>query len=67
MSNSKYSETINKTEISKITLLVSHPSHWDILTDILNDLKTSTNERNIIDFDSDRVCFVDLDGNVDVG
>ena len=65
MSNN--SENINKTEISKVTLLVSHPSHWDILTDILDDLKTSTNERNIIDFESDRVCFVDLDGNVDVG
>ena len=58
----------NATEISRIVLVVSHPEKFDVLTDILDDLSRAKSfERSIIDYDSQNMCKVNLEGEVELG
>lgn len=58
----------NAIEISRITLVVSHDDKLDILTDILNDLNRSSGlDRSVIHFDSQPMCRLNIEGEVELG
>ena len=58
----------NATEISRGVLVVSHPEKFDVLTDILDDLSRTKNwDRSIIDYDSQNMCRVNTEGEVELG
>ena len=58
----------NATEISRVVLVVSHPEKFDVLTDILDDVSRTKNwDRSIIDYDSQNMCKVNIEGEVELG
>tara|TARA_B100000427_G_scaffold239085_1_gene201985 strand:+ start:243 stop:431 length:189 start_codon:yes stop_codon:yes gene_type:complete len=58
----------NATEISRVVLVVSHPETFDVLTDIIDDLSRAKNyDRSIIDYDSQNMCRLNTEGEVELG
>ena len=58
----------NAIEISRVVLVVSHPETLDVLTDIIDDLSRAKNyDRSILDYDSQNMCRVNTEGEVELG
>lgn len=58
----------NAIEISRVVLVVSHPETLDVLTDIIDDLSRAKNyDRSILDYESQNMCRVNTEGEVELG